>query len=425
MKTPSQTHVLGLAHPPLPMVRLAFIGLGNRGVLTLQRYLQIEGVEIKALCEIREGNLVKAQKILREAGYPQPDGYTGPDGWKRMCERDDIDLVFICTDWLTHTPMAVYSMEHGKHVAIEVPAAMTVEECWKLVDTAEKTRQHCMMLENCCYDPFALTTLNMAQQGVFGEITHVEGAYIHDLRSIYFADESKGGFHNHWGKKYSIEHTGNPYPTHGLGPVCQILNIHRGDRMNYLVSLSSLQAGMTEYARKNFGADSPEARQKYLLGDMNTTLIQTVKGKSIMIQYNIVTPRPYSRLHTVCGTKGFAQKYPVPSIALEPDAGSPLEGKALEEIMERYKHPFTATFGTEAHRRNLPNEMNYVMDCRLIYCLRNGLPLDMDVYDAAEWSCITELSEQSVLNGSIPVEIPDFTRGAWKKCHISRTSDLY
>jgi predicted dehydrogenase len=227
MKTPSQTHVLGLAHPPLPMVRLAFIGLGNRGVLTLQRYLQIEGVEIKALCEIREGNLVKAQKILREAGYPQPDGYTGPDGWKRMCERDDIDLVFICTDWLTHTPMAVYSMEHGKHVAIEVPAAMTVEECWKLVDTAEKTRQHCMMLENCCYDPFALTTLNMAQQGVFGEITHVEGAYIHDLRSIYFADESKGGFHNHWGKKYSIEHTGNPYPTHGLGPVCQILNIHR------------------------------------------------------------------------------------------------------------------------------------------------------------------------------------------------------
>ena len=182
---------------------------------------------------------------------------------------------------------------------------------------------------------------------------------------------------------------------------------------------------MTEYARKNFGADSPEARQKYLLGDMNTTLIQTVKGKSIMIQYNVVTPRPYSRLHTVCGTKGFAQKYPVPSIALEPDAGSPLEGKALEEIMERYKHPFTATFGTEAHRRNLPNEMNYVMDCRLIYCLRNGLPLDMDVYDAAEWSCITELSEQSVLNGSIPVEIPDFTRGAWKKCHISRTSDLY
>lgn len=415
MNTPTQTHVLHLAHPPLPVVRLGFIGLGNRGILTLQRYIQIEGIEIKALCEIREGNLAKAQQILKECKFPEAIGYTGTEGWKQMCDRTDIDLVFICTDWLTHTPMATYAMEHGKHVAIEVPAAMTVEECWKLVDTAEKTRQHCMMLENCCYDPFALTTLNMAQQGVFGEVTHVEGAYIHDLRSIYFADESSGGFHNHWGKKYSINHTGNPYPTHGLGPICQILNIHRGDKMNFLVSLSSWQAGMTAYARKTFGADSSEAKQAYLLGDMNTTLIQTAKGKSIMIQYNVVTPRPYSRLHTICGTEGFAQKYPVPAIALEPDASTPLEGKALEKIMERYKHPFTTKYGEEARRRNLPNEMNYVMDCRLIYCLRNGLPLDMDVYDAAAWSCITELSEQSVLNGSSPVEIPDFTKGAWKE----------
>lgn len=415
MKTSSPTHVLRLSHPPIPVVRLGFIGLGNRGVLTLQRYLQIEGVEIKALCEIREGNLAKAQQILREKGYPDATGYSGTEGWKQMCERPDIDLVFICTDWLTHTSMATYAMEHGKHVAIEVPAAMTVEECWKLVDTAEKTRQHCVMLENCCYDPFALTTLNMAQQGVFGEITHVEGAYIHDLRAIYFADESKGGFHNHWGRRYSMEHTGNPYPTHGLGPVCQILDIHRGDRMKHLVSLSSHQAGMTAYAREMFGADSAEARQEYLLGDMNTTLIQTAKGKSIMIQYNVATPRPYSRLHTICGTRGFAQKYPVPAIALEPDASTPLEGEALREIMEKYKHPFTATYGEEARRKNVPNEMNYVMDRRLIHCLRNGMPLDMDVYDAAEWSCITELSEKSVLNGSMPVEIPDFTRGAWEE----------
>ena len=416
MKAPSQTHVLKLAHSPIPVVRIGFIGLGNRGILTLQRYIQIEGVEIKALCEIREGNLAKAQQTLTDSGLPEAIGYTGNEGWKRMCEHPDIDLIIICTDWLTHTLMATYAMEHGKHVALEVPAAMTVEECWRLVDTAEQTRQHCMMLENCCYDPFALTTLNMAQQGVFGEITHVEGAYIHDLRSIYFADESNGGFHNHWGRKYSIDHTGNPYPTHGLGPICQILNIHRKDRMSFLVSLSSHQAGMTAYACKTFGVNSTEAKQDYLLGDMNTTIIQTVKGKSIMIQYNVATPRPYSRLHTICGTEGFAQKYPIPTITLEPDASIPLGGKALEEVMEKYKHPFTAQYGDEARRRNLPNEMNYVMDCRLIYCLRNGLSLDMDVYDAAEWSCITELSEQSVLNGSIPVEIPDFTRGAWESC---------
>lgn len=411
---PAQSHVLQLTHPPIPTVRIGIIGLGNRGLLTLQRYLQIEGVEIKALCEIREGNLMKAQRLLKDADRPEATGYTGTDGWKKLCESDDTDLVFICTDWLMHAPMAVFAMQCNKHVAIEVPAAMSVAECWQLVDTAEKTRQHCIMLENCCYDPFALTTLNMAQQGVLGEIVHVEGAYIHDLRAMYFAQESEGGYHNHWGKRYSIEHTGNPYPTHGLGPACQILDIHRTDRMEYLVSMSTHQAGMSEYARRRFGEHSPEARQPYKLGDVNTTLIHTMKGKTIMLQYNVSTPRPYSRLQTVCGTSGFAQKYPVPCIALEPQGDTPLEGEALEAVLSRYKHPFSATIGEEAHRKGLPNEMNYVMDYRLIHCLRNGLPLDMDVYDAAEWSCITELSEKSVLNGSIPVEIPDFTRGAWK-----------
>lgn len=405
-------HVLRLSHPPIPIVRIGFIGLGNRGLLTLQRYLQIEGVEIKALCEIREGNLSKAQRILAENNRLKAVGYADTEGWKRLCEEADLDIVFICTDWLTHTPIAVYAMLHGKHVAIEVPAAMSVAECWELVDTAEKTRRHCMMLENCCYDPFALMTLNMEQQGVFGEIMHVEGAYIHDLRELYFTDESEGGYHNHWGKKYSIEHTGNPYPTHGLGPLCQLLHIHRADRMEFLVSLSTRQAGMSAYAARRFGSDSPEARQKYLLGDVNTTLIQTQKKKSIMLQYDVVTPRPYSRLHTVCGTSAFAQKYPAPCITLDPEGSSPLEGKALEEFIERYRHPFAATIGAEAKQKGIANEMNYMMDYRLIYCLRNGLPLDMDVYDAAEWSCITELSEQSVLQGSIPVAIPDFTRGA-------------
>lgn len=411
----THSHVLRLTHPPIPVVRIGFIGLGNRGALTLQRYLQIKGVEIRALCEIREGNLAKAQEILKNANHPQAIGYTGAEGWKTICDRNDIDIIFICTDWLTHTPIAVYAMECGKHVAIEVPAAMSVSECWLLVDTAEKTRRHCFMLENCCYDPFALTTLNMAQQGALGDIMHVEGAYIHDLRSMYFADESEGGYHNHWGKKYSIEHTGNPYPTHGLGPVCQILDIHRGDRMDYLVSLSTHQAGMTEYAKRKYGTNSTEACQTYKLGDINTTLIHTRKGKSIMLQYAVMTPRPYSRIHTVCGTLGFAQKYPVPTIALDPHSDKPLEGEELAEVLSRYQHPFSATIGAEAHRRNLPNEMNYVMDYRLIYCLRNGLPLDMDVYDAAEWSCITELSEQSVLKGSAPIEIPDFTRDAWQE----------
>ena len=270
MKNEPPTHVLGLAHPPIPVVRIGLIGLGNRGLLTLERYMLIEHVEIKALCEIRPGNLAKGQALLTKGGHPAATGYAGENGWQQMCCNPDIDLIIICTDWLTHTPMATYAMEQGKHVAIEVPAAMTVAECWQLVDTAERTRRHCIMLENCCYDAFALTTQNMARQGLFGEIMHVEGAYIHDLRSMYFSDENQGGFHNHWNKAYCMEHTGNPYPTHGLGPVCQILNIHRGDRLNYLVSMSTHQAGMTEYARRTFGKESPEAQQAYLLGDMNT-----------------------------------------------------------------------------------------------------------------------------------------------------------
>ena len=411
-----QEDVIQLVTPKIDTVRVGFIGLGMRGPGAVVRWTHIPGTKIVALCDLLPERVEKSQEILKNAGLPEAASYSGSEeAWKQLCERDDIDLVYIATDWKHHAAMGVYAMEHGKHVAIEVPAAMNVAECWQLVDTAEKTRRHCIMLENCCYDPFALTTLEMARQGALGEIMHVEGAYIHDLRSMYFAEESEGGYHNHWGKRYSIEHTGNPYPTHGLGPACQILDIHRNDRMEYLVSMSTHQAGMSEYARKRFGENSPEARQKYKLGDVNTTLIHTAKGKTIMLQYNVSTPRPYSRLQTVCGTLGFAQKYPVPCIALDSHGDTPLEGEALETVLTRYKHPFSATIGEEAHRKGLPNEMNYVMDYRLIYCLRNGLPLDMDVYDAAEWSCITELSEKSVLNGSIPVEIPDFTRGVWKK----------
>ena len=412
----NQQDVIQLVTPKLETVRVGFIGLGMRGPGAVERWTHIPGTQIVALCDLLPERVENAQKILEKAGLPKAASYAGDEkAWKKLCERDDIDVVYIATDWKHHADMGVYAMEHGKHVAIEVPAAMNVAECWQLVDTAEKTRRHCIMLENCCYDPFALTTLEMARQGALGEIMHVEGAYIHDLRSMYFAEESEGGYHNHWGKRYSIEHTGNPYPTHGLGPACQILDIHRNDRMEYLVSMSTHQAGMSEYARKRFGENSPEARQKYKLGDVNTTLIHTAKGKTIMLQYNVSTPRPYSRLQTVCGTLGFAQKYPVPCIALDSHGDTPLEGEALEQVLTLYKHPFSATIGEEAHRKGLPNEMNYVMDYRLIYCLRNGLPLDMDVYDAAEWSCITELSEKSVLNGSIPVKVPDFTRGVWEK----------
>ena len=426
-----QSDVIALACDPIPVVRVGFIGLGMRGIGAVERFMYLDSVEVVALCDLEAENLARSQAVLREKTRPEAAEYMGPEGWKRLCERPDIDLVYISTDWLSHTPMAVYAMEQGKHVAVEVPAAVTVEECWKLVDTAEKTRRHCMMLENCCYDFFELATLNMAQQGLFGEIVHAEGAYIHDLRELSFngrwedgsyvpgvgkAGRGKGpsGYWNYGRREYSREHTGNPYPTHGLGPVCQALNIHRGDRMTWLVSLSSDQFGMKRYAAERFGKEAPEATD-YRLGDMNTTLIRTAKGKSILIQHDVTSPRPYSRIHLLSGTKGFARKYPVKQIALEPDAHSALDEARMDSLLARYEHPFSREIGELARRVGGHGGMDFIMDYRLVYCLHRGLPLDMDVYDAAEWSCIVGLSEQSVLAGSRPVEIPDFTRGAWKK----------
>ena len=403
-----QTHVLQLAADPIPVVRIAFIGVGNRGGAAVRRYTFMEGVEIKVLCDLVEEKVQRSQQVLLNKNLPRAEAYVGEDAWKKVCERDDIDLVYICTDWLSHTPIAVYAMEHGKHVAIEVPAATTVDECWQLVNTAEKTRRHCMMLENCCYDFFELNTLHMVQKGLFGEIVHAEGAYIHDLRSQLDSQTS-------WRTKFYETYNGNPYPTHGFGPVCQVMNIHRGDKMNYLVSVSSNQFGITAYLKEKFGESSPQAGKQYDIGDMNTTIIRTENGKTIMIQHDVTSPRPYSRLYTISGTKGFAQKYPKESIALAPDTHEFMPQERFDQLMEEYKHPFIKEIGEVAKRVGGHGGMDFIMDYRLINCLRKGLPLDQDVYDAAEWSCLVELSKISVLHGGAPVQIPDFTRGDWNK----------
>jgi hypothetical protein len=430
-----QKDVLGLRCDPIPVVRVGFIGLGERGKNAVRRFTSIEGVDIKALCDLKQFNLDDMRSWLARHDYQGAVEYTGEEGWQEVCRRDDIDLIYICTDWLSHAPIAVYAMEHGKHVAIEVPAATTLEECWLLVNTAEKYRVHCMMLENCCYDRFELATLNMAQQGILGEIVHVEGAYIHDLRPTNSneglpqavadmpGDHEIGrrsllpAYRNNWRMRYNIEHTGNPYPTHGLGPVCQVLNIHRGDKMNHLISLSSGQFGITAYAEGQFGEESPQARQPYRLGDMNTTVIKTEKGKTIMLQHDITTPRPYSRIHLLSGTKGFVQKWPTPLIALDPAAHESLSRTRMDSMLTVYDHRFYKEAGEQASRVEsiAHGGMDYIMDYRLVYCLRNGLPLDQDVYDAAEWSCLIELTERSAENNGAPVEIPDFTRGAWNK----------
>lgn len=399
----------GYAAPRMDKVRIGFIGLGMRGPGAVQRMSYIDGVEIKALCDKVPAKVTSAQKILEKAGLPKAKEYSGEDGWKAMIQNEDLDLVYICTPWSLHTPMAVYAMKNGKHVAVEVPAALTIDECWQLVETSEKTRKHCMMLENCCYDFFEMLTLNMARNGMFGELVHAEGAYIHDLRDLNF---SKNGYQDMWRLKENFRN-GNLYPTHGLGPVAQCLNINRGDKMDHLVSMSTNDFMMGEMAKAKAAEDSfyKEFEGKSFRGNMSTTLIRTNKGKTIMVQHDVTTPRPYSRIHLISGTKGMAVKYPKQSIAFGHGRIKDEEFKALEA---KYTPEIIRHVGEIAKKVGGHGGMDFIMDWRLIDCLRNSLPLDQDVYDAALWSAIGPLSEKSVAKSSRSIDIPDFTRGNWK-----------
>ena len=394
----TKNSVLQLRCEPIENVRIVFVGLGVRAKRAVHRMMHIDGCEVVALCDFVEENINDANGIIAKSGHAAPVTFTGEDGWKKLCELPNVDLVYICTDWASHADIAVYAMQNGKHVATEVPAATTIADCWRLVDTAEAMQRHCIMLENCCYDEFELCTINMAQQGVLGEIIHAEGSYLHDLRERISSNDNGERKWSNWQVDFMGRHNGNPYPTHGLGPVALAMDINRGDRMKSIVSVSSMRVG---------DKDS-------LNGTMNSSLITTEKGKTILVQHCISLPRPYSRSFLVSGTEGFAQKYPVPMYAFAPESENIITGNECEELIQRYKHPFVAEYkerGTELCGRRW---IDYAMDCRLIHCLRNGLPLDINVYDAALWSSLVELTDTSANNGGAPVEIPDFTRGKWK-----------
>lgn len=401
----------GYAAPRIDKVRIGFIGLGMRGPGAVHRMSRIEGIEIKALCDKDPAKATKAQDILAKAGLPKATEYSGDDGWKDMVSREDLDLVYICTPWDLHAPMAVFAMKQGKHVACEVPLAITIDECWELVETSEKTKKHCMMLENCCYDFFEMLTLNMARNGLFGEIVHAEGAYIHDLLDLNF---KKDGYADMWRLRMNATRNGNLYPTHGLGPIAQCLDINRGDKMDYLVSMSTNDFMMGSAAAEKAREDDffQEFVGKPYRGNMNTTLIHTAKGKTMMVQHDVTSPRPYSRIHLVSGTKGVASKWPSPErIAF---GHSWVKEEELKDLYDKYTPALIKHVGEVAKQVGGHGGMDFVMDWRLIDCLRNGLPLDQDVYDGALWSCIFPLSEKSVAKRSRSLDVPDFTRGAWK-----------
>ena len=415
-----QENVLGLTVPAMDTVRVAFVGIGMRGSSAVERYTYVPGVKITALCDVEADRVEKAQKTLEDRGFPKAVGYSGStEAYKELCDRDDIDLVYICTDWKHHVPIALYAMEHGKNVAIEVPAAASLEDIWALVNMSEKTRKHCMMLENCCYDFFELTALTMAQKGLLGEILHGEGSYHHNLDPFWNA------YWSNWRLDFNQAHKGDVYPTHGLGPVCQVMNIHRGDRFKTLVAMET----KTVNGPKHVEAKSGEKCDDFQNGDVTMTMISTEKGKTILVEHDVMTPRPYSRMYQIVGSDGYVGKYPVQQVCLRENAtqGTSTDfqnlgrevvysGDKLSKLLEENRNPIlTPELEALAKQVGGHGGMDFIMDYRLIYCLRNGLPLDMDVYDMAEWCCLTELGKISMENGNAPVEVPDFTRGAWNQ----------
>jgi hypothetical protein len=394
---------------PVETVRVGFVGVGGMGSTHVQNYLNIDGVQVKAICDIEPAKVERAQKWVVAAGQPKPAGYSnGPKDFVRMCETEELDLVMTATPWEWHVPVCVAAMKNGKHAVTEVPAAMSLEDCWQLVETAEKFGKHCQMMENCCYDRIELMTLNLVRKGWLGEVMHAEAGYLHDLREVKFSSEGEGLWRRAWAQKLN----GNLYPTHGLGPVAQCMNINRGDAFDFVVSMSGPAAGLHEYAVEKFGAGSAQAKERYVLGDINTSLIRTKLGKTIILIHDTNLPRPYTRINLVQGSKGLAHKWP-DRIYLEGKAKQSHQWDDFEKFAAEHEHPLWKAIASRGEGRG-HGGMDYIEDYRLIGSLRRGEPLDQDVYDAAAWSAIVGASCQSVAKRSAPVTIPDFTRGKWK-----------
>ncbi len=428
-------HVGDLACAPLETVKVGVIGLGMRGPGAVYRLSAIPGVRVTALSDIYKARVDGPAKWLTDRGYAAPNCYSGSlEAWKKLVEDPEVNLVYVATSWQMHVEMVLEAMAHGKHVACEVPMVFTAEDSWKIVEMAEKMRVHCMLLENCCYGESEMLALNMCRQGILGSLVHGEGAYIHDLRSLQF---HPNGYEAFWRLKWNAQHSGNAYATHGLGPICQYMNVGRGDQMRVLTSLSSGEFGFSEYVKHNQAAMDQLAEHTKTLpdndkygmtstaaitgpwkqGDMSTAIIKTELGRTIMVQHDTTSPRPYTRINLISGTKGILKDYPL-EIALDTEYTGQHLGWAnpqqKAELIAKYRHPLWNDSGELAKRMGGHGGMDFLMDLRLCYCLQNGLPLDINVYESCQWSMLAELTEISTLNDGAPVIVPDFTRGAWK-----------
>ncbi len=414
-----QQDMIGYADAPIDTIRVGIVGLGARGSFAVWRYTYVPWTKITAICDVEPDRVEKSAKVLAEKGLPEPAKYSGYEGYKELCASEDVDLVYVCTDWAHHVPVALCAMENGKHTAIEVPSATSLQECWDLINASERTRRHCVILENCCYDFFELNALQMAKEGALGEIVHVEGSYNHNLYD-YWND-----YWNDWRLQFNATHKGDVYPTHGLGPVAQALGINRGDRFTTLTAYATASFNGVKAMKEYRGVDYPDFQN----GDVTCTLLGTENGKTALIEHDVLTPRPYDRMYQLVGTLGYAAKYPVEEITLHQEVldeyginykienqHAALPKNVESEVRAKFQSPIiNDELAAQAKSVGGHGGMDWIMDYRLAYCLHYGLPVDMDVYDLASWCCLAELGALSIDNGNAAVEVPDFTRGGYLK----------
>jgi predicted dehydrogenase len=403
------------AAPKLETVKCAFIGVGARGSGHCSQIATIEGTRIVGIADLYEDNAKRAQEGAKKCGH-DPKNYSGdPNAWRTMLAETKPDAVFISTPWELHAEHAIGSMQAGAHAFVEIPLAVSLDELWTIINTSEKTGRHCMLMENVNYGREELLYLNMVRQGVIGELLHAEAAYIHELRGqMNQVDRGTGS----WRTYHYARRNGNLYPCHGLGPVAQCMNLARGeDTFRRLVSFSSPGRGRTLFAKQKFPPDHKWNKLDFAAGgDINTSIIKTHLGRTVLVQWDETSPRPYTRHNLIQGTKGTLKGFPN-GMAIEGVTKSFHNWTTTEEYNElaaKYEHPLFKRVGELAKKMGGHGGMDFLMLFRIIECLRTGTPLDQNVYEGAFWSSVGPLSEHSVKADGAPQDFPDFTRGEWK-----------
>jgi predicted dehydrogenase len=405
--------------------KIAFIGLGLRGRSHLEQALFRNDIEITALCDISAEAIGISKKMIADKGLPEPAVYQkGTHDFENMVKRQDIEGVIIATPWEWHVPMALAAMAQGHYAGVEVSATVTLKESWDLVQMHERTGAHCMMLENVCYRRDVMAVLNMVRQNMFGELIHLECGYEHDLRGVKFNDGKtaygkgvefgpKAVSEASWRTQHSLTRNGDVYPTHGIGPVANLLNINYGNRFTHITSMASKARGLHNYIVKNGGENHPNTKVKFKLGDVVTSQIRTANGETILMTHDTNLPRPYSLGFRVQGTEGIWMDLNK-SIYLEGKSPQAHNWEPFENYQKQYDHPLWVKYAENAQNAGHGGMDWFVLHAFVESVKRKAVP-PIDTYDTATWSALSPLSETSIAQGSKPIPVPDFTKGKWKQ----------